>query len=131
LGLHGFLEKQLTRVLVNVAPALGNLCVPGRRELANHGQQSRASITQHPHQSQRKKSNATRVTKWQSNGKRSRTSDRKSKNSYPKSNSKPSSHTLHNGNFGCPFPKHNPNRYILVANACTQRFGFPELGKLV
>ena len=131
MGLHGFLEKQLTGILVNVAPALGNLCVRGKRELTNHGQQSSSSVSQHPQQPQREKSNTTRVTKWQSNGKRSRTSDRKTNSSHPKSNFKPSSPTLHNSNFGCPIPKHNPNRYNLVANARTHRPGFPELGKLV
>jgi hypothetical protein len=33
--------------------------------------------------------------------------------------------------LSCPFVKRNPSRYILVSNSCTERFGFPNPGKLV
>ena len=33
--------------------------------------------------------------------------------------------------LACPFAKHNPERYTLVHNACTERFGFPSPGKVV
>jgi len=33
--------------------------------------------------------------------------------------------------LACPFAKHNPARYTLVHNACTERFGFPSPGKVV
>ena len=30
----------------------------------------------------------------------------------------------------CPFPKHNPGRYLTVNNSCTRRWGFEDIGRL-
>ncbi|KAI2465656.1 hypothetical protein F4781DRAFT_16481 [Annulohypoxylon bovei var. microspora] len=36
----------------------------------------------------------------------------------------------HKDNLACPFWKHNPSRYLHVQNACTNGFGFKDMGKL-
>ncbi|KAI1214548.1 uncharacterized protein F4807DRAFT_403708 [Annulohypoxylon truncatum] len=36
----------------------------------------------------------------------------------------------HKDNLACPFWKHNPSRYLHVTSACTNRFGFKDIGKL-
>ncbi|KAI1453270.1 hypothetical protein F4805DRAFT_380968 [Annulohypoxylon moriforme] len=36
----------------------------------------------------------------------------------------------HKDNLACPFWKHNPSRYLHVKNACTNGFGFKDIGKL-
>ncbi|KAF2680098.1 hypothetical protein K458DRAFT_393370 [Lentithecium fluviatile CBS 122367] len=51
--------------------------------------------------------------------------------SHAPSNPQPDSTWPFANMLACPFTKHDRQRYSLVANSCTERFGFPNPGKLV
>lgn len=127
--------KHRKQYIVQIVSEIDGIFTPettqGQRKCPAHRSQERVGRKARGGMAPTIREQLTNHRKGPTKSKASQPSERESESSYLRSFQRLLPIHPHGKMLGCPFVKRNPTRYEWVGNSCTERFGFPNAGKLV